>query len=735
MAPMIRVPEIEERLARVEECRRYAEQKGRPAFHHVQDPYPILASLAIGGHALQPSEFLLLLELVRSGRELKGAFSDSEWPGLAQRLRLLHSPDPLVRLIEKVIDPSGEVRDSADPELPEVRRKQAECRRKSEEELKRYFHGPKAQFLIQEPYVTLRNDRYVIPVKAEQQRNMPGLVHGTSSSGATLFVEPFSAVELNNRCIYYREREARIVRTVLRNLTEALRAQRPLLVETAKRIGELDSLFACADFAAAHRCVLPALSEDRRVRLSEARHPLLTETLGSEHVVPISVRGSGDRNVLVISGPNMGGKTLALKTIGLLTAMAQSGLPVPAAEAELSVFNQILVDIGDGQSIAEKLSSFSAQILAIKRMMEMLEPPSLILLDEIGRGTDPAQGSALGTAVIDFFRRKKTYVVATTHQEAIKAFVFNTPEIESASVELDSLSLRPTYRLRFGLAGESSGLEIASQLGMPSPILVQARERLSRQDIEAESYLARLREALDSLGREKGKLREQLEQLKDQQERLDAEFQEKEKERRVVAEKTIKEWKAEFRRKVEQLLESVQDELESARVKKEIELRVPRLEQSLQRSMDPAAPAEDVCVQEGDRVYHSFFQKRGIVLHVGNGEATIEIKGKRVTAPINQLQKVEGEVSPQELPKNVILNVVKEKTEPEFNLIGCTVDDALTRADKFLDRAFLSRLREVRIIHGFGTGKLRAALSEFLQSHPHVSEHHAKGGATVVRME
>ena len=371
----------------------------------------------------------------------------------------------------------------------------------------------------------------------------------------------------------------------------------------------------------------------------------------------------------------------------------------------------------------------------------MLEPPSLILLDEIGRGTDPAQGSALGIAVIDFFRERRHMSLQPHIRRQLKPLRSILLKSRTPAWNSTRLSLRPTYRLRFGLAGESSGLEIASQLGMPSPILVQARERLSRRDIEAESYLARLREELDSLGREKGKLREQLEQLKDQQRRLDAEFQEKEKERRVVAEKTVKEWKAEFRRKVEQLLESVQDELESARVKKEIKLKAPRLEQSLQRSMDPAAPAEDVCIQESDRVYHSFFQKRGIVLHVGNGEATVEIEGKRVTAPINQLQKVEGEESPQELPKNVILNenvilnVVEEKTEPELNLIGCAVDDALTRVDKFLDRAFLSRLPEVRIIHGFGTGKLRAALSEFLQSHPHVSEHHAKGGATVVRME
>ena len=735
MVPLAVLGEIEERLARVEECRRYIEGTGRPAFHQLQDPHPILASLAIEGQILQPSQFVLLLDLIRAGREMKSTFCDPHWPRLAERLRSLASPGPLLRLIERAIDPSGEIRESADPELSEARRKQAQCRGELEKELERHFRGSKARFLIQEPFVTLRNGRYVIPVRAERQRDIPGVVHGMSSSSATLFVEPFSAVQLNNQCLYYRELEEKIVRSVLRKLTQALSAHHSLLVEIAEKVGELDSLFACADFAIAYRCIVPTLNEDKFLRMREARHPLLTETLGSEHVVPISVTVSTKRNILVISGPNTGGKTVALKTIGLFTVMAQCGLPVPAAEAELAVFHQILADIGDGQSIAEQLSTFSAHILAIRRMIDMLDPPTLILLDEMGRGTDPAHGSALGIAVIDFFRRKETYVVVTTHQEAIKAFAFSTPEIESGSVELDPVSLRPTFQLRFGIAGESSGLEIASQLGMPSQILAQARDLLGRRDIETERYLARLREELACLGREREELRKQLERLKDQQRRLDLEFQAKEKERQVDAEKRMKEWRAEFRCSAQQLLESIQDKLESARVKKEMKRREARLEQSLLRKMASAPPVENVQVRKGDPIYHAFFQKRGIVVHVRNGEATVEIEGKRITAPMNQLQKVEEKESPRELPPQITLHVVEEETKPELNLIGFTVDDALIRADKFLDRAFLSHLEVVRIIHGFGTGRLRAALSEFLCAHPHVSEHHVKGGATVVKLE
>ncbi len=735
MVPLTVLGEIEERLARVEECRHYIEGTGRPAFHQLQDPHPILASLAIEGQILQPSQFVLLLDLIRAGREMKSTFCDPHWPRLAERLRSLASPGPLLRLIERAIDPSGEIRESADPELSEARRKQAQCRGELEKELERHFRGSKARFLIQEPFVTLRNGRYVIPVRAERQRDIPGVVHGMSSSSATLFVEPFSAVQLNNQCLYYRELEEKIVRRVLRKLTQALSAHHSLLVEIAEKVGELDSLFACADFAIAYRCIVPTLNEDKFLRMREARHPLLTETLGSEHVVPISVTVSTKRNILVISGPNTGGKTVALKTIGLFTVMAQCGLPVPAAEAELAVFHQILADIGDGQSIAEQLSTFSAHILAIRRMIDMLDPPTLILLDEMGRGTDPAHGSALGIAVIDFFRRKETYVVVTTHQEAIKAFAFSTPEIESGSVELDPVSLRPTFQLRFGIAGESSGLEIASQLGMPSQILAQARDLLGRRDIEAERYLARLREELACLGREREELRKQLERLKDQQRRLDLEFQAKEKERQVDAEKRMKEWRAEFRRSAQQLLESIQDKLESARVKKEMKRREARLEQSLLRKMASAPPVENVQVRKGDPIYHAFFQKRGIVVHVRNGEATVEIEGKWITAPMNQLQKVEEKESPRELPPQITLHVVEEETKPELNLIGCTVDGALIRADKFLDRAFLSHLEVVRIIHGFGTGRLRAALSGFLCAHPHVSEHHVKGGATVVKLE
>ena len=735
LEPLTNRREIESRLARLEECRRYIDENDVPPFHRLQDPYPVLENLAIMGQILQPQECLLLLDLLRLGKELKSAFSRNDWPCLAERFENLPSPDQPIREIEQALDPAGEVRETADPELVVSRRKQAQYRKKAQERLQQYFSGSQARFLISEPFLTLRNGRYVIPVKVEHQRDIRGVVYGTSSSGATVFLEPLTAVELNNQHVYYRELEQEIIHRILKRLTQSLQQYQRLMRLVTEKAVELDSLFACGVFANRYRCVAAALNDNRLFRLQDARHPLLVDSLGEDQVVPISIRLSGERNALVISGPNTGGKTVALKTVGLFSVMTQSGLPVPAAEAELAVFPQILADIGDHQSIDEHLSTFSAHVLAIKKMIETLETPSLILLDEVGRGTDPVHGSALGIAVIDFFRQRETLVVATTHHQGVKSFAFSTPEVENASVELDPGTLQPTYRLRYGVAGASSGLEIASQLGVPELIVAAARELLEQREIQAEQYLARLRNELVALSGEKDKLRAQTEELRQREQRLHAEFRQKEKERQLASDRTLRGWEAEFRQETKQFLKTIRDKSERDRMKKEMEQKEARLKQAFRQKMAVRTKEKPSLVRKGDSIFHSFFRKRGVVVSLRNGEATVEIDGKRITAAVDQLEKISEESSPGRIPPNVTLHMVEGKVEPELNLIGSTVDEALMRVDKFLGRAFLSHLSEVSLIHGFGTGRLRAALSEFLQAHPHVSEHRVEGGKTRVTIE
>ncbi|MGH9338652.1 MAG: endonuclease MutS2 [Acidobacteriota bacterium] len=744
---------LQARLDILGECVRFYEAKGRLLFGHLEDPQPLLSELRVQGQALEPAQFLVLLDLLKSGQELKRAFSPQGFPILAGHLETLPAATSWIEEIERVIDSSGEIRENAHPELRRIRQKQLKCRQQIQDHLRAYFSGAKSQYLIDEPFVTLRNGRYVIPLRAEHQRRIPGVAHGSSSSGATVFMEPLTAVELNNDCLYYQEREQEIIFKILRALTDYLRPQREAFEQTIDRIAQMDALFACAQFSARYHCVIPRLSETRALLLEKARHPLLLKSLGEERVVPVSIRLSDDQNGLVISGPNAGGKTVALKTAGLISIMALSALPVPAAEAVVPLFHQVLADIGDRQSIAEQLSTFSAHVLRIREMIERLDPPSLVLLDEVGTGTDPVHGSALGVALIDYFRRRETLVIATTHHHAIKQFAFSTPGIDNASVELDPETLKPTYELKFGVAGGSSGLEIALQLGLSPEIINQARTRLDETDLQLENYLQQLRQELAALERQRGDIEREIELSRQERASLEQKYQKKDLKRQEQLEQRFQESLSEFRAEMERFIKTVKDRFEAARLRKEARKREASLKEAFRRSMSTAREAETYepasahpsrdcppkgypaapVLRKGDRVFHSFFGKAGEVLELKGADAVLEIEGKRITAPLNQLKKIEEKSTVQVRTKNVIVQVV-ENSEPELNLVGSTVDDALIKLDKFLDRAFVSNLREVRIIHGFGTGRLRKALSEFLSGHPHVATHRVQGGATIVEI-
>lgn len=741
LSPSIDRREIEERLARVNECRAFADRKGRLSFSHLQDPSPVLTNLAIEGQVLQPREFLVLLDVLKAAKDVRRAFAPTLYPHIGTALRELPTLEGAVLQIEKVFDPSGEIRENADPDLGAARRRQTEARAKAQEQLRQYFTGPRAKFLIDEPFITIRNNRYVIPVKIEHQREIPGVVHSASSSGATSFIEPFPLVELNNECVYYADLEQEIIARILRDLSNYLRPSHFVLEHLTGKIAEIDALFACAEFARRFGCTAPVLNESRALQLRQARHPLLIETLGETRVVPISVELSADHNALVISGPNTGGKTVALKTIGLLSLIAQSGIPVPAVEAHIPIFHQVLADIGDYQSITEQLSTFSAHILTVKKMMEVLEPPSLILLDEIGRATDPIHGAALGIALIDFFRRRDTLVVGTTHHQAIKSFAFTTPGVKSAGVELDPVTLRPTYELKFGLAGASSGVEIAAQLGLPEPVIAEAWKLLEERELQAERYLRTLQQELQGVERRQQELDREVKRLQEHEKQLNLEFARKGEQLHREAQKAIEAWAEEFKRETDRFLKTVRDKMEAARLQKEARRKEALLKEVFRRKVAAEHRAKDAefkavgPLREGDRVYHSLFRKKGRVLEVREDQAVVEIEGKKVSAALDQLEKVDEKETVRELPRNVTVRVVEEEVEPELNLLGCTVEEALPRADKFLDRAFLSQLREVRIIHGFGTGKLRAALSEFLSEHPQVQAFRTEGGVTFVQIK
>ncbi|MFQ5740011.1 MAG: endonuclease MutS2 [Acidobacteriota bacterium] len=731
--------EVGERLSLVEESTRYRLERGSVSLSGLRDPQTILANLSVEGQFLQPEQFLILLDLLRIGFRLEREFQPEQWPRLARRWGSWPFLGELVTAIEQVVDAEGEIQEGADPELRRVRRELSRSRQRAQHHLRGYFSGQRAKSLIRDPFITQRNHRYVIPVRVERQRELPGVVHGISSSGATLFVEPFSAVELNNKCLQCLEREEEIIRRILLALTDLLRPYSAGMEELARRVADVDVLQACAEFTIKYRCVIPSLSESRKLTLREARHPLLIRNLGEKNVVPVSVQMGPGANVLVISGPNTGGKTVALKTVGLFALLVQSGLPVPAAEAEFPVFRQVLADIGDRQSISDNLSTFSAHILRVKRMMESLDPPSLILLDEIGAGTDPVYGAALGIAIIDYFHSRETLVVATTHHHSIKQFATHTAGVENASVELDPVSLKPTFELKFGIAGGSSALEIAQQLGLERSLVDQARGLLEERHVQVERYLAGLRTELRSMEQSRRELRQQIDSVKRREAVLQEGFERRERKRQKEAEKALEKWSLDFRQETERFVKSVKDRFESARLRQQAKQKEKALKEAFRRKMlsrvkvesagEARPSSEDL--EEGDWVYSSAFRKRGRVLAIRQKEALVEMDAKKITVPVRQLARIEETPSPPPSSRHVILNVV-ENSEPELNLVGHTVAEALEKTDKFLDRAFLSQLHEVRLIHGFGTGRLRKALSRFLLDHPQVLKHRVEGGVTRV---
>ncbi len=743
ISPLTDPQAVRLRLRLIDETTRRRGLEGSVGLSHLEEPEAALDALSEVGSSMDPRELLSLLDLLRVGVRLRSELVSSRYPTLAGRWEPVADFGPLAREIERVIDPSGEILETADPELGAIRRRQKRAREKVQETLRRYLTGSASKFLIQEPFVTQRGNRYVIPVKVEHQRDLPGVVHGASSSGATLFTEPFPVVELNNECLFCQERELEIIARILGRLTARARQQREAIDDLADRVAEFDALQACAEFSARYRCVLPDEDGSGALELLDARHPLLLKSLSEERVVPISARIDPDKSVLIISGPNAGGKTVALKTIGLFALMAHAGLPVPAAQVRMPRFRQVLADIGDHQSIDQSLSTFSAHILRIRQMMENLQAPSLILLDEIGAGTDPDYGASLGIAILDFFRDGGALVVATTHHQAVKRFASSSQFVQNASVSLDPSTLRPTYSLTMGEAGESSALEIAAQLGLPASVTAAARELLDEKQVQVESYLARLRQESADLAAERSELKGVREALERRETARQIEFQEREAARRREAERALDTWEREFRRESERFVKSVGDRFEAARLRQEMKNKQAILQEAFRRKMagglsgqpDPAAGSATISdLKTGDLVYDSFFRKKGKVLELDGDNAILEVAGKRVSRPLAQLSRVESREVVRQPSRHVTLNIV-ENTDPELNLVGLSVEEALDRLDKFLDRAYLSELAEVRVIHGFGKGRLKDAVSDFLSGHRQVLSHRLEGGATVARLK
>lgn len=732
---------VRRRLAELAEASKYASKQSRINFRHLEDPTDFLASLKESNEVFTPADLLLLLDHFRLVEQLKTTFTREDSPRISSHLRDVQIPHQLVERISASIEENGEIKDSAHPDLKSVRKKATEIRNRVQTHLERFIKGGHSKHLIPDPFVTQRAGRYVVPVRTESQSAVPGIVHATSSSGATVFVEPFDAVELNNQQIYYRERESEIVREVMAELSTGARDHKGQIENAFSELGLIDALFACVDFQNQYRCCRPVVNQKGPLDLHNARHPLLLKSLGDENVVPISLTLSEESNVIVISGPNTGGKTVALKTVGLFSLMAQSGLPVPAERAEFSLLNNVYADIGDHQSIVQHLSTFSAHVNRIQNMLERYQPPALVLLDEVGRGTDPVYGAPLAIAIIDYFRQRGALLLATTHHGAVKTFSASTPGVTNASVRLDPETFEPTYEIELGVAGSSSGLEIADRLGFSSEIISMARTHLNEVELEVERYLEELQKELSALEEAKAEEIRKKAELESRKLELEREFEAEKKKEKARIEERLEKLGKEFEKEVSNYLKRIGDRERALEIREETQRKQRALKESFRRSTrqkketaPESASREAVRIKPGDSVYHDFFQKKGQVISVEEDRAVLEIEGKRVPSKLNQISKIESRSVTREPAPQVRVEVV-EDTDPELNLIGKTVAEANSILDKYLDRAFVSQLKEVRIIHGFGTGRLRKAVSAVLENHPHVQRFEIEGGATRVSLK
>ena len=750
---------------------------GRQPYHDLPDLAEALAAAPVSGLHLEPRALLDVASFIEGGVEIARRVSAAEGaPRLSHRAAGIRDTSDVAVAIRRAILGSGEVADDASPKLMETRRALLRLRAQLISVMEGFLRGKDAERVLQDKLVTTRNDRYVLLLKAEHRGQVPGIIHGSSGSGQSLFVEPLPAVELNNDIVSLQDEERREVIRILRELTGRVGARADDLSGMAATLGELDAVQAMALLARDMEAICPEIVEDGSLDLVSARHPLLmpvfAERLGMDRrarnePVPVSLRvGFGDP-VLIISGPNTGGKTVALKTTGLLALMAQCGLHIPAAPgSRLPVFRRIYADIGDDQSIAANLSTFSAHLATIVEMTRDLRPPALVLLDEVGAGTDPTEGGALGVAIVDHFRQRGAMVVATTHHGLMKAYAQSTPGVACASFGYDPETYAPTYRLTLGAPGRSLALEMAERLGLPASVVDDARGRRDDKEAQAEALLARLEREQAELVREQGRIeveRRESAAALERAETMEREIHSKKRREVEVFARELKRRGEEAERKATEAIRSAVERLEKAekagaaapRLRTEAVKAIRGAQAEVLRDPELQLPEEQELpkapIAVGTRVRVRSLNLTGelIALHE-HAEAEVAISGKRLRVPLSELVAVargpetRGQAGARPMKARTSgPSGDSGQTSPgvEINLVGMTVDEALPRVDKLLDEATLADRQSVRVIHGFGQGRLRKAVAELLQGHPHVAAWRAGnageggGGVTVVELK
>ncbi len=773
LAPSTDAGKVAHLLAQTSETTRFVAAHGTFPLRATSDLPNAFAALAVEGRALEAVRLLGLAAFLDSIDESRTIIrrAPGSFPLLDAATAGAASFKSEASQVRAKIDPAGDVLDDASPQLKMLRDRLRKQRSRLRTTLESYLRGKDTSKYLQDQVVMERNGRYVLVVKTEHRTGIPGIVHGASTSGASLFLEPLSTVEINNDIVAIEEQEAEEIRRILLALTEAFRLRAADLARTIDVATELDVLQARARFSESVDGIEPALSTDGAFELQAARHPLLIPGVGapadSKPPVPVTLKVIPPSTVLLITGPNTGGKTVALKTAGLLALMAQAGLRIPAAHgSRLPVFRSLFADIGDEQSIDASLSTFSGHIMNIASMDRSLVTPALVLLDEVGSGTDPIEGGALGVAMVDHFRRRGATLVATSHYDALKTYASTTEGVTSAAFGFDAETFAPTYRLLYGSPGRSLALEIAARLGLNPSIVAAARENVSAREAQLAEHLAKIDRDMRALEHEQRlaiKERELLEAAEVRMRQRDDALRQREETFRRRLNEELETQLRQARREIDDVIEQLK--AKTTAIAETAGRQAPAVstgdtgtarsdaraavETIARKFLEPEArPTGEAPIAAGrlpapgDRVVVGGLGLEAVVTSVHDGTADLDVRGKRMRASIRDLRIVGGgaPTAPARINVNVELQP-RDGTPADLNVIGCTVDEAIARAERFLDESLLTDQRVVRFIHGYGTGQLKRALTGFLQQHPLVARfatappEQGGGGVTVVELK
>jgi DNA mismatch repair protein MutS2 len=768
---------VTQSLSLTTETVRYLQSNGPFPVTAPSEIEAILLALAVEGRPLEAPRLVGFADFLESIDTTRSAIrrQTTLFAGLSALVEPASSFKGQIGEVRRQISPAGEVVDTASPELRTIRDRLRKQRTRLRGTLESYLRGKETARYLQDQVVTERNGRLVLVVRTEHRSSIPGIIHGSSGSGASLYLEPLSTVEVNNEIVALEEQEAEEIRRILLTLTETFRSRALDVQRTIEVATELDVLQAKARLAELVDGAEPSIASDARLEFRGARHPLLIPSvlarLGETDTnrkppTPVDLLMIPPTRVLLITGPNTGGKTVALKTAGLLALMAQAGLHVPAVIASLPVFRSVFADIGDEQSIAASLSTFSGHITNIASMDRTLVQPALVLLDELGAGTDPAEGGALGVAIIDHFRQRGAHVISTTHYDALKAYAATTEGVVCAAFGFDAETFEPTYNLVYGSPGRSLALEIARRLGLSQPIVDAARSNLSAEQAQLADHVARMDEELRALEHDRRLIKRERELLDEADHRARAReesLRHREESSKARLNQALDEHLREARTEIDAVLTDLrrrtaelaaqaarhQGEAPStgetgatrSQARTAVENVIERLRPEAAERTPAATSASGRTATVGDRVLASAFGLEGTVVAVHDREAEVDVQGKRLRARLADLQVLNAaEPAASRVRVDVHLQP-RTDTLSELNLVGSTVDDALSRVDKFLDESLLTEQRIIRLIHGYGTGQLRRAIATYLESHPLVAHFQPApadqggGGVTVVELK